>query len=88
VERIAFVGLGTMGAAMAANLCRAGFPLTAWNRTPGRAGDLVALGAAGRAIPGRDLEAGAAQVGGHRRPHGAEPHERDALHAILQLQEP
>ena len=44
VERIGFVGLGTMGAAMAANLRRAGFPVTAWNRTPGRAGDLVALG--------------------------------------------
>lgn len=34
-----------MGAAMAANLARAGFPLTVWNRTPGRAGDLVQLGA-------------------------------------------
>ena len=40
-----FVGLGTMGAAMAANLARAGFPLTVWNRTPGRAGPLLALGA-------------------------------------------
>src|SRR4051794_30073359 len=45
MERVGFVGLGTMGAAMAANLARAGFPLTVWNRTPGRAGDLVALGA-------------------------------------------
>jgi 3-hydroxyisobutyrate dehydrogenase len=45
VERIGFVGLGTMGAAMAANLARAGFPVVAWNRTPGRAGDLVKLGA-------------------------------------------
>ena len=45
MDRIGFVGLGTMGAAMAANLARAGFPLTVWNRTPGRAGDLVALGA-------------------------------------------
>jgi 3-hydroxyisobutyrate dehydrogenase len=44
VERIGFVGLGTMGAAMAANLRRAGFEVTAWNRTPGRAGDLVELG--------------------------------------------
>jgi 3-hydroxyisobutyrate dehydrogenase len=34
-----------MGAFMAANLARAGFALTVWNRTPGRAGDLVALGA-------------------------------------------
>lgn len=45
MDRVGFVGLGTMGAAMAANLVRAGFPLTAWNRTPGRAGALVAAGA-------------------------------------------
>jgi 3-hydroxyisobutyrate dehydrogenase len=46
MERVGFVGLGTMGAAMAANLARAGAPLTVWNRTPGKAADLVALGAA------------------------------------------
>jgi 3-hydroxyisobutyrate dehydrogenase len=34
-----------MGAAMAAHVARAGHDLTVWNRTPGRAGDLVALGA-------------------------------------------
>jgi 3-hydroxyisobutyrate dehydrogenase len=33
-----------MGAAMAANLARAGFAVTAWNRTPGRAPDLADLG--------------------------------------------
>ncbi len=45
MERVGFVGLGTMGAAMAANLGRAGFPLSVWNRTPGRATELVAAGA-------------------------------------------
>jgi len=45
MERIGFIGLGTMGAAMAANIARGGFPLTVWNRTPGKAGPLVALGA-------------------------------------------
>jgi 3-hydroxyisobutyrate dehydrogenase len=45
MERVGFVGLGTMGAAMAANLARAGFPLTVWNRSEGRAGDLAQLGA-------------------------------------------
>jgi len=45
VERIGFVGLGTMGAAMAANVRRAGFEVTAWNRTPGRATVLLDLGA-------------------------------------------
>jgi 3-hydroxyisobutyrate dehydrogenase len=45
-ERVGFCGLGTMGAAMAANLLRAGFPLTVWNRTPGRTAALVEAGAA------------------------------------------
>ena len=44
MERIGFVGLGTMGAAMAANVRKAGFEVTAWNRTPGRATDLEAQG--------------------------------------------
>jgi 3-hydroxyisobutyrate dehydrogenase len=44
-ERVGFVGLGTMGAAMAANLIRAGLPLLVWNRTAGRAGPLLELGA-------------------------------------------
>jgi 3-hydroxyisobutyrate dehydrogenase len=42
--RVGFVGLGTMGGAMAANAARAGFEVSAWNRTPGRAGDLHELG--------------------------------------------
>jgi 3-hydroxyisobutyrate dehydrogenase len=42
--RVGFVGLGTMGGAMAANAARAGFQVTAWNRTPGRAADLGDLG--------------------------------------------
>ena len=45
MERVGFVGLGTMGAAMAANLVRAGYPLHVFNRTPGRAGPLVDMGA-------------------------------------------
>lgn len=43
--RVGFCGLGTMGVAMASNLRRAGFPLTVWNRSPGRAEPLTALGA-------------------------------------------
>ena len=45
MERVGFVGMGTMGVAMAANVARAGFPLTVWNRTPGRAGPALELGA-------------------------------------------
>jgi 3-hydroxyisobutyrate dehydrogenase len=44
MEKVAFLGLGTMGAAMAANLARAGFSVTAWNRTPDRAPELADLG--------------------------------------------
>ncbi len=46
ITTVGFAGLGTMGTAMAANLVRAGFEVRVWNRTPGRAGELVALGAA------------------------------------------
>ena len=42
--RVGFVGLGTMGGAMAANVARAGFEVNAWNRTPGRAAELGELG--------------------------------------------
>jgi 3-hydroxyisobutyrate dehydrogenase len=41
---VGFVGLGTMGGAMAANAARAGFEVSAWNRTPGRAPELVDAG--------------------------------------------
>jgi 3-hydroxyisobutyrate dehydrogenase len=51
VERVGFVGLGTMGIAMAGHLAHAGYPLTVWNRTPGRATDLVAAGAREAANP-------------------------------------
>lgn len=51
MERIGFIGLGTMGAAMGANLVRAGFPLTVWNRTTGRASTLLELGASAAPTP-------------------------------------
>jgi 3-hydroxyisobutyrate dehydrogenase len=50
-ERIGFLGLGTMGAAMAANLARGGFAVTAWNRTPDRATELNDLGVQRAATP-------------------------------------
>jgi 3-hydroxyisobutyrate dehydrogenase len=51
VERIGFLGLGTMGAAMAGHLVRSGRPVTVWNRTPGRAGELVEAGATEAGTP-------------------------------------
>jgi 2-hydroxy-3-oxopropionate reductase len=44
-ERVGFVGLGIMGAPMARNALRAGFPVTVTNRTPGRATPLGDAGA-------------------------------------------
>jgi len=43
--RIGFIGLGTMGLPMAANLVRAGFAVTAYNRHAEKARELVAMGA-------------------------------------------
>jgi 3-hydroxyisobutyrate dehydrogenase-like beta-hydroxyacid dehydrogenase len=43
--KIGFIGLGHMGAAMAANLVRAGHDVTVFNRSPGRSNSLIALGA-------------------------------------------
>ena len=51
MERVGFAGMGTMGAAMAANLARAGFPLSVWNRTAARAEPLRGLGASIAATP-------------------------------------
>jgi 3-hydroxyisobutyrate dehydrogenase-like beta-hydroxyacid dehydrogenase len=42
IERVGFIGLGIMGSRMAANLCRAGFGVVAWNRTRERAEELAA----------------------------------------------
>jgi 3-hydroxyisobutyrate dehydrogenase-like beta-hydroxyacid dehydrogenase len=42
IERVAVLGLGIMGRPMAANLVRAGFNVTVWNRTGERAQSFVA----------------------------------------------
>jgi predicted NAD/FAD-dependent oxidoreductase len=43
--RVAVIGTGTMGEAMAANLVRAGLATTVWDRSPGGLDPLVVLGA-------------------------------------------
>ena len=43
--KIGFIGLGRMGSAMAANLIKAGFDLTVYNRSSQKAGPLVQAGA-------------------------------------------
>lgn len=57
MERVGFCGLGTMGGAMAANLRRAGFPLTVWNRSAHRTGPLIERGAVEGATPRAVAEA-------------------------------
>jgi 3-hydroxyisobutyrate dehydrogenase-like beta-hydroxyacid dehydrogenase len=42
---VAFLGIGLMGKPMATRLLQAGYPVTAWNRTRGKADELAALGA-------------------------------------------
>ena len=58
--KIAFLGTGLMGAHMARNLLKAGFDLTAWNRTLSKAEALRADGAqvastAAEAVAGADV---------------------------------
>lgn len=43
--RVGFLGLGTMGAPMAANLLKAGFSVVVWNRTAAKAAPLSDVGA-------------------------------------------
>lgn len=44
MTRIAFIGLGDMGQVIVPRLLEAGHEVIGWNRTPGKAADLVALG--------------------------------------------
>nr|WP_256711061.1 NAD(P)-dependent oxidoreductase [Paenibacillus sp. FSL A5-0031] len=45
MKKIGFIGLGVMGMGMAANLLHKGFEVVVYNRTPGKAESLLALGA-------------------------------------------
>jgi 3-hydroxyisobutyrate dehydrogenase-like beta-hydroxyacid dehydrogenase len=45
LKRIGFIGLGTMGKPMAANLIRKGYNVTVYNRTASKADELLQLGA-------------------------------------------
>jgi 3-hydroxyisobutyrate dehydrogenase len=56
-ERVGFVGLGIMGSGMAANLLKAGYALTVWNRTTAKADPVREHGAAVAASPRAVAEA-------------------------------
>ncbi len=49
-ERIGFLGLGIMGSRMAARIAEAGFPLTVWTHTPGKAAAWTAEHASGSVV--------------------------------------
>jgi 3-hydroxyisobutyrate dehydrogenase-like beta-hydroxyacid dehydrogenase len=51
IQRVAFIGLGRMGAGMARNLLRAGFPLSVYNRTAAKMQPLIDAGATGAQSP-------------------------------------
>ncbi len=57
-ERIAFIGLGNMGRAMAGNLLKAGYALTVYNRTSSKAETLTAQGAQLAQQPGEAVTTG------------------------------
>ncbi len=45
MRKVAFLGLGLMGRGMALNVLKAGYDLSVWNRSPGKAAPLVDAGA-------------------------------------------
>jgi len=55
---VGFIGLGSMGKAIATNLIRAGHQLRVWNRSAAAAQELVALGARLASEPYEDDDAG------------------------------
>lgn len=58
-ERIGFIGLGQMGSAIAKNLVESSFPITVYNRTPGRAEPFAEVG-----VPSARRPADAVSSGG------------------------
>lgn len=56
-ENISVLGLGLMGSALAESFLAAGHHVTVWNRTPAKAGPLVAKGATLAGTPAQAVEA-------------------------------
>jgi len=56
MRQVAFLGLGTMGTAMAHNIGKAGFPLTVYNRTAAKAEALATNGVRQARTPHQAVE--------------------------------
>jgi 3-hydroxyisobutyrate dehydrogenase-like beta-hydroxyacid dehydrogenase len=61
IKSVGFIGLGRMGAGMAGNILKAGFPLTVYNRTAAKMQPLIDAGAIGAGSP-REAAASAGVV--------------------------
>lgn len=61
-QRVAFIGTGRMGAAMIGRICAAGFSVTAYNRTRGKADQVAAATGATVAATAREAVEGADMV--------------------------
>jgi 3-hydroxyisobutyrate dehydrogenase len=62
-ENVAILGLGTMGAGMAANLLKAGVSLTVYNRTAAKAQELVRAGARLASVPAEAVKGASIVIG-------------------------
>ena len=62
IRKVGFIGLGIMGRSMAANLVKAGFDVTVWNRTAARMQPLLEMGARGAPSPRAVAEASEAVI--------------------------
>jgi 3-hydroxyisobutyrate dehydrogenase-like beta-hydroxyacid dehydrogenase len=60
--RVSVLGMGSMGHAVAERLVGGGHQVTVWNRSPGKADDLIAAGAAEATTPDEAIAAGDAVV--------------------------
>lgn len=67
--KIGFVGLGIMGSAMAANLIKAGFDVTVWNRSAEKCAALAEMGAGVAASPRMVAECSDVVIGMMADPH-------------------
>jgi 3-hydroxyisobutyrate dehydrogenase-like beta-hydroxyacid dehydrogenase len=56
ISRVGFIGLGRMGAPMAANVCRAGYDLTVYDLRDAQVGELALLGARAARSPAEVAE--------------------------------
>ncbi|WP_251977901.1 NAD(P)-dependent oxidoreductase [Salinicola avicenniae] len=61
-RHVAVLGLGAMGHAFAANLVKSGFNVSVWNRSSGKADELVAQGAREAASPAEAVHEAAAVI--------------------------